>query len=748
MSLPKEKRASGDRLPADTHPPSPLNSCTLAPAGEGSIDAEGGDTVAERRFTYKMEGRDLSDEVQYLKGVGPGLAQVLAKLNIITVGDLLRHIPRRHEDRTNFRRISDIRHGELATIHGQVMDASLLTTKRKGFTVTKVLLGDGSGMAQLVFFQQPYLQKSFKLMATEKRWIVVFGQAKRSGYGPIEMERAEWEEVDGETDPLATNRIVPVYALTEGLYQKRIRRVMDSVLQLYPDYIEEFLPTSVVKQFRLESPPLAWRNIHFPSSNEALERARRRLVFEEFFLLQVGLARRRAAVAHEGHGHKFTIGRDALNAELASVAPFKLTGAQERAIAQIHRDVTTGRAMNRLVQGDVGSGKTLIAVAAILMAVRSGFQAALMAPTEILAQQHALVLRRLLEPIGISVELAIGSNRESLKKDVRERLAGGQSHVAVGTHALIQEGVEFRRLGLAIVDEQHRFGVLQRQALHRKGERPHVLVMTATPIPRTLTMTLYGDLDTTIIDELPPGRKPIKTHWKTRTDANNVYGNAAKLLAEGRQLYVVCPLVEESDKLQAKAATQLAEHIARDIYPNYRVGLLHGQMKSEEKDEVMRRFKAHALDVLVATTVIEVGIDVPNASVIIIEDADRFGLAQLHQLRGRVGRGEHASYCILVADPKTEDGRARMQVMAETNDGFRIAEEDLKLRGPGEFFGTRQSGLPELYVGDILRDHAVMDETRQAAFALIERDPNLAHPENYRLRKALEKSVFGFETVA
>jgi len=436
-----------------------------------------------------------------------------------------------------------------------------------------------------------------------------------------------------------------------------------------------------------------------------------------------------------------------LRADLKRILPFELTGAQHRAIEDIARDVASGHAMNRLVQGDVGSGKTVVALAALFLAVENGFQAALMAPTEILAQQHALVLRRLLDPVGITVDLSIGSLKAKEKEAVRERIANGVTQVAVGTHALIQEDITFRNLGMAIIDEQHRFGVLQRQALHRKGTTPHVLVMTATPIPRTLTLTLYGDLDTSIINELPPGRKPIKTHWKRRREAGGVYTSAQRLLDQGRQVYVVCPLVEESEKLQVKAATQLAEHIQTEVFPQYRVGLLHGQMKPDEKEDVMRRFKALEIEVLVATTVIEVGIDVPNASVIILEDADRFGLAQLHQLRGRVGRGEHASYCILLADPKTEDGQARMHVMVETQDGFRIAEEDLKLRGPGEFFGTRQSGLPEFYIGDLLHDLDLMEETRRAAFALVERDPNLLRPEHLALKGALERSRLGFELV-
>ncbi|MCS6776891.1 MAG: ATP-dependent DNA helicase RecG, partial [Chthonomonadaceae bacterium] len=482
-------------------------------------------------------------------------------------------------------------------------------------------------------------------------------------------------------------------------------------------------------------------------SEAELVAARRRLVFEEFFRMQVLLAVRRHRNTRLMQGIPLRVDLDRLRSSLKQIVPFELTGAQQRAIADIARDVASGLPMNRLVLGDVGSGKTMVALAAMLMAVENGYQAALMAPTEILAQQHAIVLRRLLEPLGIAVELATGSQTGRARREVRERLIGGQSRVVVGTHALIQEGVEFARLGLVVIDEQHRFGVLQRQALALKGHRPHVLVMTATPIPRTLTLTLYGDLDVSVLDELPPGRKPVVTHWKPSSKRAQVYAAAQRLLDEGRQVYIVCPLVEESEKLQAQSATRLCEHIANAVFPQYRVGLLHGQMRPDEKDAVMARFKAHEIDVLVSTTVIEVGIDVPNASVMVIEDADRFGLAQLHQLRGRVGRGEHASYCILIADPKTEEGQARMEIMTQTRDGFRIAEEDLRLRGPGEFYGTRQSGMPELQIADMVRDIDILAETRETAFSLVDADPELTRPEHRGLRGALQRTELGSELI-
>lgn len=689
--------------------------------------------------------RSLEDDIRYVRNVGPSGAEILAKLGIRTAGDVLRHVPRRYEDRTRFRRIAELSHGEFATVQGQVVAAANTATNRKNFTLTKVMLDDGSAVAQLVFFQQPYLLRQFQQLQRDGRWVVVYGQAKRGGYGPVEIERAEWEALTEEGDILSTNRIVPIYPATEGINQRRLRKIAHTVLESYLGLVQETLPAEIVRQHRLMNPRAALRNVHFPDDFATLEQARRRLIFEEFFLLQVMLAQRRARRGKEAVGLRFAISHERLDADLRRILPFELTQAQRAAIEDIASDLQSGRAMNRLLQGDVGSGKTVVALAALLMAVENGYQAALMAPTEILAQQHAIVLRRMLEPVEIPVVLCLGRHSAKKKESIAAEIASGEAPVVVGTHALIQENVQFKNLGLAIIDEQHRFGVLQRQALHKKGATPHVLVMTATPIPRTLTMTLYGDLDTSFIRELPPGRKPIKTHWKPRGEAKSAYAAADKLLEQGRQAYIVCPLVEESEKLQAKAATQLAEHIQTDVYPHRRVGLLHGQMRAEEKDAVMRRFQAHELDVLVATTVIEVGIDVPNASVMIIEDADRFGLAQLHQLRGRVGRGEHPSYCVLLADPKTEEGRIRMEVMTETCDGFRIAEADLQLRGPGEILGTRQSGLPELYIGDLLHDSALMEEARKAAFTLVANDPDLIQPEHAALREALARGRMGFE---
>lgn len=677
------------------------------------------------------------DPVQFLRGVGPEGMTLLGRLGISTVYDLLFHLPRRYEDRTHFSQIGDLAAGRAAVVAGRVLTVDSEQTARQGIAITRVTVGDGTGVVRMVFFRQPYLLRRFQDIARRGHQVVLYGTAKLNPYEGMELDHPEWEELLPEADPLSTNRIVPVYPLTEGLTQKRVRRAVDAALDRYADLVPEILPTSIVSGHQLVPMRNAVESIHFPATEAARDAARRRLVFEEFFVFQVEMARRRAARMGEASAPRMRYEAEQLNARLAAVLPFRLTNGQAAAVSDIGSDLARHYPMNRLVQGDVGSGKTAVAVAAMLLAVDNGYQSAMMAPTEVLAQQHASVLRRFLEPAGVVVELVTGSERAKSRRLARDRAASGDCHVVVGTHALIQESLYFKRLGLVIVDEQHRFGVLQRQALQQKGINPHVLVMTATPIPRTLTMTLYGDLDTSVISELPPGRKPVRTHWKRRQSEQRVYASVAQLLSEGRQAFVVCSLVEGSDRLQANAATELFETLQSTVLGRYRIGLLHGQMRPADKEAVMARFKAHEIDVLVSTTVIEVGVDVPNATVMVVEDAERFGLAQLHQLRGRVGRGEHSSYCILLGDPQTEDGVKRLEVMVATQDGFKIAEEDLRLRGPGEFFGTRQSGVPAFRFGDILQDEGLMREARGAAYDLVSRDANLAMPENSTLAKVL-----------
>jgi ATP-dependent DNA helicase RecG len=543
-------------------------------------------------------------------------------------------------------------------------------------------------------------------------------------------------EAGEEGDSLSIGRIVPIYPGTEGISQNRLRKIIYDTLERYAGDVTDPIPPALRIKRRLIDLPRALRRIHFPADFEARDESRRRLVYDELLVLQLLLAERKQAGKRQA-GITFADVESPLK-EFAGALPFALTEAQARVLAEIAEDMHNPQPMNRLVQGDVGSGKTAVAMGAMLVAVRNGYQAALMAPTEILAEQHLKNLRGVLEDtLGIRVDLLTGSIGEKTKRAVRERVASGDTGVVVGTHALIQEGVSFHRLGLAVVDEQHRFGVLQRAALSGKGANPDILVMTATPIPRTLTLTVYGDLDVSIIDALPPGRKPVKTHWKRSGDKDTVYEGIRKIVAQGRQAYVVCPLVEESEKVQSRAATELAVHLAEHVFPELQVGLLHGQMSSEDKDAAMARFRANETQILVATTVIEVGVDVPNAAVMVIEDADRFGLAQLHQLRGRVGRGQFASFCVLLADPKTPVGEERMRVLTETGDGFKIAEADLRLRGPGEFYGVRQSGVASLHLADVLRDGDILAEAREDAFNLLAKDKTLTKPENRALREAI-----------
>jgi len=677
----------------------------------------------------------LETEVKYVKGVGDKLAQVLGKLNLYTLGDLLFHLPRRYEDRRQFRKIAHARPGDAVTVSGKLVTVD--NVKVRNLTLTKAYLDDGSGVLELVWYNQPYMKDTLNKLRNSQ--IVAYGIIKESPYG-LQMETPEWEDLPDGADPdslLSVNRIVPIYPLTEGIRQKRMRQIIWNAVQ-YAHLAPEILPRSVRERLGLMPIQHALQQIHFPDSEQAIDPARQRLVFEEFFLMQLGVGMQRQRTRQE-RGIAMRIDADRLNEMLHRIVPFELTNAQKRVIGEIWSDMAQPHPMNRLLQGDVGSGKTIVAAAASLAAVDNQYQAAMMAPTEILAEQHYINLHRLFQPLGISVELLVGRLSNKQRQQARERIATGRGMVAVGTHALIQEGVEFARLGLAIIDEQHRFGVLQRAALRDKGVMPHVLVMTATPIPRTLTLTLYGELDVSIIDELPPGRKPVRTHWKTPEERLKVYEGVRKLIQEGRQAYVICPLIDESDKLQVRAAEQMAEHLQKDVFPDLRVGLLHGRMKPAEKEAVMDAFRAGELDILVSTTVIEVGVDVPNAAAIVIEDADRFGLAQLHQLRGRVGRSEHQSYCVLIANPKSDDGQRRMDIMTRTNNGFLIAEEDLRIRGPGEIYGTRQSGMPSFRVADLVKDMRLLEVARQEAFHLLESDPDLSRPEHTALREAVER---------
>jgi ATP-dependent DNA helicase RecG len=714
----------------------PISSADLPPLPEPPPPMRNGFVASDVPRPDAAGG--LETPVQFVKGVGPRYAAALEKLGIVTVEDLLFHFPMRYEDRRSFRPLSRVFHGDTVVTCGRVVGATVERSPKRGMSLTKVVIQDASGHAELVYFQQPWLQKVFDRM--RGREISIYGTAQRNG-GLLSFQQPEWEELTGDENSLHLHRIVPIHPATEGLTPKIIRTMVWNALQKFGDLVPDLLPAELVRRRGL--PPMrasVWQ-VHFPENEKALEQARGRLVFDELFRLQCALALRKQSIETALPGIEFRIEEEHLF-ELRRVLPFSFTGAQERAVEEIRADMGSARPMNRLLQGDVGSGKTVVAAAAILTAARNGYQVAMMVPTEILAEQHYTVLKELLGRLDIRVHRLVGSVRAKGKRLIKEELKSGFCQVVVGTHALLEEDVEFDKLGLVIVDEQHRFGVVQRLTLLDKGmmeTMPDVLIMTATPIPRTLALTVYGDLDVSIIDELPPGRKPIKTHWKRKEKRDTVYKGLRALVSEGRQVYFVCPLVEMSDKLQAKAATEVHEHLQHEVFPDLRVGLIHGQMPSHEKDEAMERFRAGEYDILVATVVIEVGVDVPNACCMVIEDAERFGLAQLHQLRGRVGRGEDQSFCVLLADPKTEEGVRRLEVMTQTTDGFVIAEEDLRLRGPGEFIGTKQSGLLKLRIANIVGDAEILKDARAEAFHLVESDPGLQKPEHRPLADHLQR---------
>ena len=670
--------------------------------------------------------------LEALPGVGPQRAKLLAKLGLVTIEDALRqHLPSRHEDRSQILPLGRLTVGEARTCAGTIAGISPPPRGRPRVPLI-VMIRDASGFLSCAWFNQPYLARVFK----RGQYLIVHGKVQPYGRGPLQMQVKDYELVeDGEDETLHTGRLVPVYPATEGLTQRPLRRLMKRLVDGWAEKIEDPLPAAVREKLGL--PPLgqAIRGAHFPDTDASQSLARRRLVFDDFFLLEIGLAIRRH---REGRRRGLAMNpKGDLARRLLAGLPYTLTAAQERVRREIKMDMAEPYPMNRLLQGDVGSGKTVVAALAMVTAIEAGYQAALMAPTEILAEQHMMTLQALLEPLGARVVLLTSAVKGKARQAAVEAVESGAAACAVGTHALVQGGVAFKRLGLAVIDEQHRFGVGHRAALRGKAESPDVLVMTATPIPRTLALTLYGDLDVSVLDELPPGRKPVRTEAREEKARQKIYAFLRDEMTAGRQVYVVCPLVEESEVSDLRAATEMAERLQGQVFPERRVGLIHGRLGFPEKERVMREFKEGTLHVLVATTVIEVGIDVPNASVMLVEHAERFGLSQLHQLRGRVGRGPFKSFCILMSGAAGEDGQRRIEAMTETNDGFKIAEADLELRGPGEFFGTRQSGLPEFRVADLLRDGAVLETARQEAFAVVQADPSLLAPAHRRLREAV-----------
>ena len=662
----------------------------------------------------------LSTPIQYLKGVGERRAAQFARLGITDVGTLLRHYPRQYEDWSSIVSIAAAPQGEPCCIKATAMTAPQEHRVRKGLSLYKFTVSDGISLLHVTLFNNKYAAAKIKVGEE----YLFFGTVT-ANYRRAEMASPLIEPAQGGA------RIRPIYPQTEGLTSRVIESaVANALLALDRELDQDPLPPALRQEHTLCTRRYALENIHFPTGHEALAVARRRLVFEELLLLQLGLLRlkgrtrsRTGAVLERDYTEEYT-----------KLLPFTLTEAQARAIADCVGDMRRECPMSRLVQGDVGSGKTAVAAGVAYTAIRGGFQAAMMAPTEILAEQHYKSLSKLLEPGGIRVGLLTGSMTAAKKRELLAFTAAGQIDFLIGTHALLSEGVEFRRLGLVITDEQHRFGVAQRAALAAKGINPHLLVMSATPIPRTLALILYGDLDVSILDELPPGRQPIETYAVNSAKRDRAYGYVRRHLDQGRQGYIVCPLVEEGET-DLISATEYAQKLAAGPFREYTLGLLHGKMKPAEKERVMADFAGNRIQLLVSTTVIEVGVDVPNAVIMVIENAERFGLAQLHQLRGRVGRGQYQSTCILISDAQNEEAIRRLKVMCRTNDGFQIADEDLKLRGPGDFFGSRQHGLPNLKIADLMGDMPLFREAQEAAQALIAADPALELPENRPLRE-------------
>ncbi|MBC8230026.1 ATP-dependent DNA helicase RecG [bacterium] len=691
----------------------------------------------------------LGTSVQYVRGIGPRRAAILRETGVETLSDLLEYYPRDYLDRRNFKDIYQVgRSGDYETIQGKVVNIVDFLPRRRGAPkVWKFMVYDETAVAALVAFGKRggYMQTLLKVGAE----LVVSGKFKRN-YNEIQTTDFEYEILSNEdVELIHTGRIVPKYPLTSKLNQRSIRNWIKIALDEYGDSIPEVLPLEVRQRQNLIDRRTAVKQIHFPDSHQLSQTARTRLAYDELFFLELGLALRKHLWELQEQGIAFETDSELLE-KFRFLLPFELTNAQKRVFDELKSDMESTRPMNRLLQGDVGSGKTVVAAMGLTIAIDSGYQGALMAPTEILAEQHYHTLNNLLSPLGLNIILLKGDMTKKEKDAALALIKNGDAHIAVGTHALIQEGVEFNNLGFVIIDEQHRFGVIQRKTLRSKGVMPDVLVMTATPIPRTLALTVYGDLNVSTIDELPPGRRKIDTRWVPEDKRQEVYQFIEEQIEKGRQAFLVYPLVEESEKLEdIKAATEMAEHFQNEIFPHLSVGLIHGRMRSAEKQDIMQSFKNGEIHILVSTTVIEVGIDVPNASIMLIEHAERFGLAQLHQLRGRVGRSSHKSYCLLIADPKNEDALRRVKIMVRTNDGFKIAEEDLLIRGPGEFFGTRQAGMPDLKVADIENDTQLLEQARDEAFKLMESDPALEDQKHQMLKAVLKtKWQENFEMVS
>jgi ATP-dependent DNA helicase RecG len=719
-----------------------LKPATTQPAIKTGLDPDSPRTKLNRAVKPRIgpppNRQNLELPVATVRGISDALSKKFEKLAVVTIRDLLYFFPGRHIDYSQKTFINRLIAGQENTVVVNVWEAREVQLGTRRSTVA--IVGDETGNIKIVWFNQPFMAKNLK---TGQR-IVVSGKVNRFN-DMLQFESPEWEPYE-DRDLVHTGRWVPIYPLTQGLSQRQVRRIMQPAVEQWCQQLEDFLPSGLRQRLRFLDLPEAIRQAHYPADSLQKNEARRRLAFDELFLLQLGVLKKKLDWQQSQPGIPFEEKKAELETFLGSL-PYQLTKGQTKALGEILGDLKKPIPMSRLLQGEVGSGKTVVATAALISAVTNGFQGALMAPTEILAGQHFNTIRRVLSGIGqeegrdnafvysvfpncrISVALLTGDLPRAKKRKVQEMVSSGQIDIAIGTHALIQKEIKFARLGLAVIDEQHRFGVEQRSALRQKGTNPHVLVMTATPIPRTLALTLYGDMDLSLIDELPPGRQSIKTRWLKPEQRVSAYNFLHKQVGAGRQAFIICPLVEESESVQARAAIEEFEQLSSEIFPDLRLGLLHGRMSSEDKGRVMEKFHSGEIEILVSTPVVEVGIDVPNATVMLIESADRFGLSQLHQFRGRIGRGTEQSYCMLLSENPSDEGRERLALIEKTQNGFLLAEEDLKLRGPGEFFGTRQSGLPDLKMAR-LSDVLILETARKEAEKLFGEDPDLKKEEN------------------
>ncbi len=708
------------------------------------IKAENAEARQQKKEEKNSPRTLKTTDVTYIKGVGAKLAFKFNKLGIFTAYDLLTYYPKKHINYSSRTLIRNLKEDQSATIYGAIKSVSAFTSK-KGLGVLNVTIEDESGTLVLGYFYAKagrFMLERYKSQFPKGCSIMVSGKAKRDKFSrKMTIEKPEYQIISADFDDydhknLNMGRIVPIYGLTESLSIKTLRKAIHNAIEEFRGELTEFLPEYLVEKYEFLAKSDAVSQIHFPDTEENIEKSRHRLVYEELFIFQLRCALMRREISDTVKSIKIKAKEDGIVHKFIKDLPFELTNAQKKAVMEILSDLNSEKPMQRLLQGDVGSGKTVVACIMLLSAIENGFQGALMAPTEILAQQHYANFSKWLAPYGINVGLFTGSNKSKLRKQIETDLLNGQIHVAIGTHALVQEGIAFQNLGAIVIDEQHRFGVKQRSKLRAKGEMPQMLTMTATPIPRTLSLTLHGDLDLSIIDELPQGRKPIETQLLSASSRAKGHALIKKELEKGHQAYIVFPLIEESETLSAKAATIEAERLQKEVFEEYKIGLLHGKLKNEEKEQVMADFKNGKYDILVSTTVVEVGVDVKNATVMMIENAERFGLSQLHQLRGRVGRSDLQSYCVLISSSRNEDTRERLSIMEQTNNGFIIAEKDLEIRGPGEFLGVRQSGLPDFSIADIAKDTKILEAARNDAFELVK-------TKNKEEFKALYDEVMG-----